>query len=125
MEQKHLIQGKDLAVVAAGLAIDNKAKQTKVLDLKGISSIADYFVICTGESIPHLRAISREIGKSIIDDYDVRARTLEGTAESLWMVIDYVDVVVHVFHKDLRSNYALEELWSDAELVSIDHESND
>jgi ribosome-associated protein len=125
MEQKHLIQGKDLAVVAAGLAIDNKAKQTKVLDLKGISSIADYFVICTGESIPHLRAISREIGKSIIDDYDVRARTLEGTAESLWMVIDYVDVVVHVFHKDLRSNYALEELWSDAELVSIDHELND
>ena len=125
MEQKHLIQGKDLAVVAAGLAIDNKAKQTKVLDLKGISSIADYFVICTGESIPHLRAISREIGKSIIDDYDVRARTLEGTAEGLWMVIDYVDVVVHVFHKDLRSNYALEELWSDAELVSIDHELND
>lgn len=125
MELKHLIQGKDLAVVAAGLAIDNKAKQTKVLDLKGISSIADYFVICTGESIPHLRAISREIGKSIIDDYDVRARTLEGTAESLWMVIDYVDVVVHVFHKDLRSNYALEELWSDAELVSIDHELND
>ncbi len=125
MEQKHLIQGKDLAVVAAGLAIDNKAKQTKVLDLKGISSIADYFVICTGESIPHLRAISREIGKSIIDDYDVRARTLEGTAESLWMVMDYVDVVVHVFHKDLRSNYALEELWSDAGLVSIDHELND
>ncbi|MBT7981282.1 MAG: ribosome silencing factor [Akkermansiaceae bacterium] len=125
MEPKHLIQGKDLAVVAAGLAIDNKAKQTKVLDLKGISSIADYFVICTGESIPHLRAISREIGKSIIDDYDVRARTLEGTAESLWMVMDYVDVVVHVFHKDLRSNYALEDLWSDAELVGIDHELND
>ena len=125
MEQKHLIQGKDLAVVAAGLAIDNKAKQTKVLDLKGISSIADYFVICTGESIPHLRAISREIGKSIIDDYDVRARTLEGTAESLWMVMDYVDVVVHVFHKDLRSNYALEDLWSDADLVGIDHELND
>ncbi len=125
MEQKDLIQGKELAVAVAGLAIDNKAKETKVLDLKGISSIADYFVICTGESIPHLRAISREIGKSIIDDYDVRARTLEGTAESLWMVIDYVDVVVHVFHKDLRSNYALEELWSDAELVSIDHELND
>lgn len=125
MEQKDLIQGKALAVVVAGLAIDNKAKETKVLDLKGISSIADYFVICTGESIPHLRAISREIGKSIIDDYDVRTRTLEGTAESLWMVMDYVDVVVHVFHKDLRSNYALEDLWSDAGLVAIDHELND
>ncbi|MEC7357563.1 MAG: ribosome silencing factor [Verrucomicrobiota bacterium] len=125
MEQKDLIQGKELAVAVAGLAIDNKAKETKVLDLKGISSIADYFVICTGESIPHLRAISREIGKSIIDDYDVRARTLEGTAESLWMVMDYVDVVVHVFHKDLRSNYALEDLWSDADLVGIDHELND
>ena len=125
MEQKDLIRGKELAVVAACLAMDNKAKETKVLNLKGISSIADYFVICTGESIPHLRAISREVGRSIIDDYDIRARASEGTAESLWMVLDYVDVVVHVFHKDLRSNYALEDLWSDADLVGFDHEISD
>ncbi|MDE0570624.1 MAG: ribosome silencing factor [Verrucomicrobiales bacterium] len=125
MEEKDLIQGKELAIAAASIAIDNKAKETKVLDLQGISSIADYFVICTGESIPHLRAISREIGKSVIDDYDVRARNLEGTAESLWMLLDYIDVVVHVFHKDLRSNYALEDLWSDAALVSFEDELND
>lgn len=125
MEEKDSIQGKELAIAAASIAIDNKAKETKVLDLQGISSIADYFVICTGESIPHLRAISREIGKSVIDGYDVRARNLEGTAESLWMLLDYIDVVVHVFHKDLRSNYALEDLWSDAALVSFEHELND
>ncbi|HIG82883.1 MAG TPA: ribosome silencing factor [Verrucomicrobia bacterium] len=125
MEEKDLIQGKELAIAVASIAIDNKAKETKVLDLQGISSIANYFVICTGESIPHLRAISREIGKSIIDDYDVRARNLEGTAESLWMLLDYIDVVVHVFHKDLRSNYALEDLWSDAGLVSFEDELND
>ena len=125
MEQKDFIQGKELAIAAASLAIDNKAKEIKVLDLQGISSIADYFVICTGESIPHLRAISREIGKSIIDDYDVRARNLDGDAESLWMVLDYIDVVVHVFHKDLRPNYALEDLWSDAALVSFEDELKD
>ncbi|MFL2478007.1 MAG: ribosome silencing factor [Verrucomicrobiales bacterium] len=125
MEQKDFIQGKELAIAAASLAIDNKAKEIKVLDLQGISSIADYFVICTGESIPHLRAISREIGKSIIDEHHVRARNLEGTPESLWMVIDYIDVVVHVFHKDLRSNYGLEDLWSDAALVSFEDELKD
>ena len=124
MEEKDLIQGKDLAIAAACLAIDNKAKDLTVLDLKGISSIADYFVICTGDSIPHLRAISREISKSIIDDYNVRARNLDGDAESLWMVLDYIDVVVHVFHKDLRPNYALEDLWSDAALVSFEHDLN-
>ncbi len=124
MEEKDLIQGKDLAIAAACFAIDNKAKDLTVLDLKGISSIADYFVICTGDSIPHLRAISREISKSIIDDYNVRARNLDGAAESLWMVLDYIDVVVHVFHKDLRPNYALEDLWSDAALVSFEHDLN-
>ena len=124
MEEKDLIQGKDLAIAAACLAIDNKAKDLTVLDLKGIFSIADYFVICTGDSIPHLRAISREISKSIIDDYNVRARNLDGAAESLWMVLDYIDVVVHVFHKDLRPNYALEDLWSDAALVSFEHDLN-
>ena len=55
----------------------------------------------------------------------MRARNLEGTPESLWMVIDYIDVVVHVFHKDLRSNYGLEDLWSDAALVSFEDELKD
>ena len=120
MEEKDLIEGKELAVEIAKSAVYNKAKETKILDLQVISSITDYFVICTGESIPHLRAINREIGKSIIDDYGVRPRTSDGTAESLWMVLDFIDVVVHVFHKDLRSSYALEDLWSDADVVSFE-----
>lgn len=121
MEENDLIQGKELAIAAANIAVDNKAKETQILDLQGISSIADYFVICTGESIPHLRAISREIRNCINDDYKIRVRAVEGTAESLWMVLDYIDVVVHVFYKDLRLNYALEDLWSDAAIVSFEY----
>ena len=121
MEENDLIQGKELAIAAANIAVDNKAKETQILDLQGISSIADYFVICTGESIPHLRSISREIKNCINDDYKIRVRAIEGTAESLWVVLDYIDVVVHVFYKDLRLNYALEDLWSDAAIVPFEY----
>ena len=124
MEEKDLIQGKDLAIAAACLAIDNKAKDLTVLDLKGISSIADYFVICTGDSIPHLRAISREIVKSIIVDYNVWATKVHVFFDFFFFFLDYIDVVEHVFHKDLRPNYALEDLWSDAALVSFEHDLN-
>ncbi|MEC9326921.1 MAG: RsfS/YbeB/iojap family protein, partial [Verrucomicrobiota bacterium] len=81
MEENDLIQGKELAIAAANIAVDNKAKETQILDLQGISSIADYFVICTGESIPHLRSISREIRNCINDDYKIRVRAVEGTAD--------------------------------------------
>ncbi len=120
MEEKDLIEGKELAVEIAKFAAENKAKDIKILDLKGISSLTDYFVICTGESIPHIRAIDREISKSILDDCGVRPRSFEGTAQSLWMVMDFIDVVVHIFHKDLRSSYSLEDLWSDAGSVSFE-----
>ena len=120
MEEKDLIEGKELAVEIAKFAAENKAKDIKILDLKGISSLTDYFVICTGESIPHIRAIDREISKSILDDCGGRPRSSEGTAQSLWMVMDFIDVVVHIFHKDLRSSYSLEDLWSDAVPVSFE-----
>ena len=119
MEENDLIQGKELAIAAANIAVDNKAKETQILDLQGISSIADYFVICTGESIPHLRSISREIKNCINDDYKIRVRAIEVTAESLWVVLDYIDVVVHVFQKQVREHYNLESLWGDAITTKI------
>ena len=77
MEENDLIQGKELAIAAANIAVDNKAKETQILDLQGISSIADYFVICTGESIPHLSSICRELKNCINDDYKIRVHGRE------------------------------------------------
>ena len=119
MLQNKLIEGEELAIAVANQAYENKAKKIKVLDLIGISSIADFFVICTVDSIPQLKALRRDIDKDIKSIYSVSPRAIEGTPESLWLIIDYVDVVLHIFHDDLRNNYTLEELWSDSTDVDL------
>ena len=119
MLQNKLIEGEELAIAVAKQAHENKAKKIKVLDLIGISSIADFFVICTVDSIPQLKALRRDIDKDIKSIYSVSPRAIEGTPESLWLIIDYVDVVLHIFHDDLRNNYTLEELWSDSTDVDL------
>lgn len=119
MLQNKLIEGEELAIAVAKQAYENKAKKIKVLDLIGISSIADFFVICTVDSIPQLKALRRDIDKDIKSIYSVSPRAIEGTPESLWLIIDYVDVVLHIFHDDLRNNYTLEELWSDSNDVDL------
>ena len=119
MLQNKLIEGEELAIAVAKQAYENKAKKIKVLDLIGISSIADFFVICTVDSIPQLKALRRDIDKDIKSIYSVSPRAIEGTPESLWLIIDYVDVVLHIFHDDLRNNYTLEELWSDSTNVDL------
>ena len=119
MLQNKLIEGEELAIAVAKQAYENKAKKIKVLDLIGISSIADFFVICTVDSIPQLKALRRDIDKDIKSIYSVSPRAIEGTPESLWLIIDYVDVVLHIFHDDLRNNYTLEDLWSDSTDVDL------
>ena len=119
MLQNKLIEGEELAIAVAKQAYEKKAKKIKVLDLIGISSIADFFVICTVDSIPQLKALRRDIDKDIKSIYSVSPRAIEGTPESLWLIIDYVDVVLHIFHDDLRNNYTLEELWSDSTDVDL------
>ena len=119
MLQNKLIEGEELAIAVAKQAYESKAKKIKVLDLIGISSIADFFVICTVDSIPQLKALRRDIDKDIKSIYSVSPRAIEGTPESLWLIIDYVDVVLHIFHDDLRNNYTLEELWSDSTDVDL------
>ena len=76
-------------------------------------------MICTVDSIPQLKALRRDIDKDIKSIYSVSPRAIEGTPESLWLIIDYVDVVLHIFHDDLRNNYTLEELWSDSTDVDL------
>jgi ribosome-associated protein len=88
-----------------------------VLDLEGISSFTDYFVICSGTSEPHLRAISGEIEEQLKAQHGVRAVSVDGFPASQWIVLDYLQVIVHVFRQEKREFYSLEDLWSDAQRV--------
>jgi ribosome-associated protein len=88
-----------------------------VLDLEGISSFTDYFVICSGTSEPHLRAISGEIEEQLKAQHGVRAVSVDGFPASQWIVLDYLQVIVHVFRQEKREFYSLEDLWSDARSV--------
>ncbi len=85
-----------------------------ILDLRGISSFTDFFVICSGTSEPHLKAIAGEIEQRLKEDHGIRPAAVDGFPASQWMVLDYLQVIVHVFHSDKRAFYSLEDFWGDA-----------
>jgi ribosome-associated protein len=85
-----------------------------VLDLHGISTFTDFFVICSGSSEPHLKAIAAEVETKLKEDHQIRAAAIDGFPASQWIVLDYLQVIVHVFHRDKRAFYNLEDLWGDA-----------
>ncbi len=85
-----------------------------VLDLREISTFTDFFVICSGTSEPHLKAIAGEIESRLRVDHGVRPAAVDGFPASQWIVLDYMQVIVHVFHQERRDFYSLEDLWSDA-----------
>lgn len=89
-----------------------------MLDLRGISSFTDFFVICSGTSEPHLKAISGSITETLREKHGVSVHGTSGIPSSQWVVIDYVDVLVHVLHSDKREFYALDDLWGDAPVVN-------
>lgn len=98
-------------------AEEKKARDAVILDVRGLSSVADYFVVCSGDVQPQLRAMAEEIEKRVRDDLGRRARGVDGLRGSNWVVLDYGDVMVHIFQHALRVHYGLEELWSDAPRV--------
>ena len=90
-----------------------------VLSLAGVTDMTDYFVIASGTSDTHVRAIAEHVIQELKSD-GVAPHHVEGIAQGRWVLIDYVDFVVHVFHPTLRSFYQLERLWGDAELVAVE-----
>ncbi len=112
--RKNAPVGHELAIAAARHADDKKAEHITVLDLRGLSTLADYFVICSAGSSPHLNAIRREIADQLKIEYGISAYGSDGGLDSQWVVLDFVDVVVHILHAEKREFYALEKLWSDA-----------
>src|SRR5580692_3153626 len=109
-----IMESKQLALLCRELADNKKAEDIAVLDMRKLSSVTDYFVIATGTSHPHLRAIVEEISSKLRDEHDLRPSRAEGFTSGSWVVLDYFDVIVHVMHTETRKHYDLEGLWGDA-----------
>ncbi len=104
----------ELVRSAANLALDKKADDVVVLDLRQFSLNCDYFLIASGTSDPHVRAIADWIEEQLAAQCGEFPWHREGTAAARWILLDYVDVVMHVFLAEVRETYMLERLWGDA-----------
>lgn len=111
------ITGKELALACARVADELKAEECHVWDMRDVSSLTDFMVVCTGTSMPQLRAILRDVAGHIFEEHGVKPTQTEGKPDTKWVVLDYTDVMVHVMDPEMREFYGLEELWKDAKLV--------
>lgn len=103
---------------AAALCLDMKANDVLLLDLTSITDMTDCFVIASGTSDTHVRSVAEHV-LAELDKEGISAHHVEGLQQGRWVLLDYVDFVVHLFHPTLRSFYQLERLWSDAEQVAL------
>jgi ribosome-associated protein len=102
----------------ANAALDKKAKDVLVLNLKGMTIIADYFVICSGESTTQIRSIAEGV-EDRFSKAGIKPLGIEGLNYSHWVLIDYGDVIIHIFEDATRDFYELEKLWMDAEKIPL------
>jgi len=96
--------------------LDKKADDVLILDVSKISSVTDYLVICSGHSEPQLKAIAEEVTRQA-REAGLRPRHHSGQPSSRWVLLDFGDVMLHIFHPELRERYALEQLWGDGKRV--------
>ena len=110
--------GYEKALLCTRFALDRKAYDLELLEVTKLTSVADYFLICTGRSDTQVRAIAEHIQESLAKEA-VRPLALEGYTRGQWVLMDYGDVVVHVFYQPIRGFYDLEGLWMKAPRVSL------
>jgi ribosome-associated protein len=115
------MENHNLLATTVKAADDKRAEDIVVLNMNGVSLIADYFLICHGNSDRQVQAIAREI-KEKAEEMGFHVNRMEGFDEGKWVLIDLGDIVAHVFHRDDRSYYNLERLWGDAPTVDIQGE---
>lgn len=113
------MEPEQLANLIAELASDRKAEDVVQLDLRGIIGYTDYFVICTGRSDRQVKAIHDAIHAGLKQRYGVLPARVEGLASGRWVLMDYLDVVVHVFTPETRDYYRLEQLWGEAPTLAV------
>ena len=115
------LESRALAIRAAEAALNKKALDVTILDLSGLTVIADFFVICSGESTTQVRALAESIEEEFARK-KVNPLGVEGVSYSHWILLDFGDVIVHIFEKETRAYYNLEKLWMDARIVEIDED---
>lgn len=111
------INGEELALACAKAADEIQAENIRVWDMRGVSTITDFMIVCSGTAMPHLKAVLRDVAGHVQEWHGVKPAFSEGNAETRWVVLDYIDVMVHVMHQEMREFYALEEIWADAKEV--------
>ena len=116
--------GLQRALLAAQTAEDNRGTDVVVLDMRELTSMFDYFVLANGASRRQLHAISEEIDRVLQDELGDRRLGIEGYEESRWILLDYGDVVIHMFEPETRAYYALEELWGQAKRIPVESEAS-
>jgi ribosome-associated protein len=120
MQDKAVLSGEERAIKCAAFALDKKALNVKVLEIRKISSIADYLVLASGRSDKQVQAIADSV-KTGLKPFD-RALDTEGYEQGRWVVVDYGDIIVHVFQEEVRALYNLDDLWGRAPELAIPDE---
>jgi ribosome-associated protein len=112
------LKSREIALLAAKIAVEKKADDVKIMDVRELTGITDFFVLCSGHPDVHVKAISDAIQEGL-EKSKVKVWHQEGYSALRWVLLDYVDVVVHVFQEDVREFYGLDRLWGDAALVDL------
>ena len=112
---------RNLAKKIAGFAFSKKAFDVQLIDLRKVSDVADFFVLCSADSDVQVKAIADAVIDGLAEA-DVHPWHREGVSQKQWILLDFIDVVVHVFHKDARKFYGLEKLWGDAKIETVEDE---
>jgi len=115
IEKQQIPTPEELAKFCAKIAEDKIAQDVSIIKVGDVSFIADYFVICTGSSTPHINAIAEWTRRKVREAFNIRPLAVDGKAQSQWIVVDYFNVVFHVLSPEAREKYQLEDLWGDPE----------
>ncbi|MEM7548977.1 MAG: ribosome silencing factor [Bacteroidota bacterium] len=123
MSEKVEVSSEELSLLVAKGMLEKKAEDVVIVDLRKIgTAVADFFVICSGNSDTHVDSISESVDKFTFQNTSTNPWHSEGKSNNEWVLLDYVDVVAHIFKKEKRDFYGLESLWGDAKIHSLEGE---
>lgn len=113
-----ILTSRELLDAAARILGNKKAEDIKAIDIANISILADYFLLCSGGSTTQVKALAEEL-EFRLSQQGVEPRRVEGAQSASWIILDYGEVVIHVFHRETRQFYNLERLWADGNLIDL------
>jgi len=117
------LKGAEIAEIGVEAALERKANRIVVLDLRGLSSVTDFFVICSGNSDTHVEGIANSIDEKL-EERSADLWHREGGRRASWILLDYIDAIVHIFTEEARDFYGLERLWGDAPRMEYDEDGD-